>query len=130
MPVATRFRHKAQLLLCDGCCCGKTALGHAEVPVTFLQLEWTRRRLVKDLHLTPCHCLGPCDAANVACVLSADSAAWFGGLTSRDDYAALLDWTEQLIKTGEPGALPERLRGKRLERFTDVAERTEPHDYD
>ena len=120
-PVTTRFKHRVQLLLCDGCCCGKREHGHQEVPVKFFQREWTRRKLVREVYLTPCYCLGPCDAANVVGVLSALSATWFGNLAEVDDYAAVLDWVQALVDSQldalNPPTLPERLQDKTLERF-------------
>jgi hypothetical protein len=117
----TRFQHRVQLLLCDGCCCGRTEQGNPSVPLKFLQREWTRRKLGKYLHLTPCYCLGPCDAANVACVLSAGTATWFAHLETQSDYETLFDWAAQHTQDTAP-PLPALLKDKQLERFF-VAER-------
>lgn len=116
----TRFQHHVQLLLCDGCCCGKTEQGNLAVPTAWLQQAWLERKLVKHLHLTPCYCLGPCDVPNVACVLSADRATWFAHLETQDDYETLFDWAAQHVEEGAP-PLPPLLEEKRLERFSPPA---------
>ena len=41
---------------------------------------------LREGHLAPSYCLGPCDAANVIGVLSADGVTWFGNLSEVDDY--------------------------------------------
>lgn len=112
--LTTRFRHTVQLLLCDGCCCGKTALGHPSVPFAALQRQWQAQKLWY-LHLAPCRCLGPCDLPNVACVLNGHGATWFGKLETEADYRAVLEWAADLGPNA-PQQLPFSLEGKRLAR--------------
>lgn len=114
LALTTRFQHTVQLLLCDGCCCGKTEQGHPAVPFAALLKQWQRQKLW-HLHLTPCHCLGPCDVPNVVCVLSGAETAWFGKLETEADYSALLEWASAL-GSGCVKPLPAELDGKRLER--------------
>ena len=113
--LTTRFRHTVQVLLCDGCCCGKTEDGHPALPFTALQQQWQTQKFW-HLHLTPCYCLGPCDLSNVACVLGPGGATWFGNLETSEDYAAVLGWAAALGVGAEQDP-PHHLSGKRFERL-------------
>lgn len=113
----TRFQYRVQLLICQGCCCGQTEQGKPEVPLTWLQRTWVERKLVRDVHITPTSCLGPCDVPNVACLLTARSSTWFAQLEAQEDYEAVLDWAAQLVGSLET-PVPPHLQAKQLQRFT------------
>lgn len=72
-PVTTR-KTLGQVVVCVGCCCGRTDKGHPAVPVDWLKAEWKRRMLPKKIHLTISGCLGPCDATNVVMILLREAA--------------------------------------------------------
>lgn len=113
-----------QLLVCQGCCCGRTERGHPPVPVEWLKAEWKRRQL-RDLgHLTVSGCLGPCEQTNVALLVTADGTQAFGGLATTADYELLL---RHAARVGETGVLlPPRpaLAPFALHRFAPPARRT------
>jgi cobaltochelatase CobN len=64
-PLTTKRLVIGQVSVCFGCCCGRTDRGKPEVPVEWLKAEWRRRGLPKNIQLSICGCLGPCDVANV-----------------------------------------------------------------
>jgi hypothetical protein len=49
------------VVMCSGCCCGKTERGKPEVPVEWLKAQWKARGLLKNIQLSISGCLGPCD---------------------------------------------------------------------
>jgi predicted metal-binding protein len=112
--VSTRFQHVVQLLVCEGCCCGNPEQGHPKVPLRWLQRAWVERKLARYMHITPCYCLGPCDAANVVCVIAGNSLTWFGRFETQADYEAVFDWAAAFVGTLEL-PLPPQLEMKRLE---------------
>ncbi len=71
-PPATNRRPLAQLVFCQGCCCGRTDRGRPEVPVGRLKEVWKGEKLNRSVQLTISGCLGPCDRANVALVITPD----------------------------------------------------------
>lgn len=115
--VTTKRRTVGQIVLCDGCCCGRTEKGHPEVPVDWMKAEWKRRGLAKHVHLSISRCLGPCDATNVVLVCSGDTAVWLGGIKDRRAYQGLLEWATVCARTGTARPLPRELQPFRLERF-------------
>ena len=68
--MTTRVTSPAQVLLCRGCCCGKTERGYPEVPADRIKAAWKGEKLNRSVQLTISGCLGPCDLANVALVPS------------------------------------------------------------
>jgi cobaltochelatase CobN len=69
--LTTRVRSPAQLLLCKGCCCGRTDRGLPEVPVERIKAAWKAEKLNRGVQLTISGCLGPCDLPNVAVLVTA-----------------------------------------------------------
>lgn len=117
-PVTTR-KTLGQVLVCLGCCCGRTDKGHPPVPVDWLKSEWKRRMLPKKIHLSISGCLGPCDASNVVLILFGPEAIFLGGLHDESHYLALADWATACDHQGCLAPLPESLKPFRLERFVD-----------
>lgn len=116
-PHLTTRRRLAQVLVCLGCCCGRTDKGHPEVPVDWLKLEWRRRSLPKHVHLTISGCLGPCDASNVVLILADDRQIWLGGLDRLQHYHALADWASRCAALQALAPLPPELELLRMARF-------------
>jgi len=114
-------REKAcgQILFCDGCCCGRTDRGYPSLPKQQIKAEWKARKLNEQIQLTISGCLGPCDLANVVCLLNADGEmTWLGGLTEAWQYEALIQWAIA-CKTAEAWQpLPAKLLPHRFERFS------------
>lgn len=114
---ATTRKTLAQVILCLGCCCGRTDKGHPEVPSDWMKQEWRRRMLPKKVHLSVSGCLGPCDASNVVLVMMGDRPVWLGGLDRFEHYVALADWASSCAEADALLPLPASLAKFRMERF-------------
>lgn len=112
----TKRQTVAQILICSGCCCGRVDKGRPAVPVDWLKGIWKERRLRKEVQLTIAGCLGPCDIANVVCIVMADRQVWLGGLTEQWQYEALLEWGTDVAESGLV-PLPASLLPLAFERF-------------
>lgn len=86
------------------------------MPVDWLKGIWKERRLRKEVQLTIAGCLGPCDIANVVCIVMADRQVWLGGLTEQWQYEALLEWGTDVAESGLV-PLPASLLPLAFERF-------------
>lgn len=113
----TRRQSLAHLLICVGCCCGRTDRGKPEVPVDYLKAEWKRRALLKHVQLTISGCLGPCDRVNVVAIAGAEGIEYFGGLTTRADFDLLVDWASDCAAAGRQVPAPPALAWRRIDRF-------------
>jgi cobaltochelatase CobN len=132
----TRRKPLAQVVLCQGCCCGQTDRGLPAVPLDWLKPLWKSEKLNKVVQLTVSGCLGPCDLPNVCCVVTPREQTWYGRLTTREDYAVLLDWARR-VRDGagtdcQLPPLPAELDHLRFERWPgdDEAEPFTPIDQD
>jgi cobaltochelatase CobN len=105
----TRRRPLAQIVLCQGCCCGQTGRGLPAVPLDLLKPAWKGEKLNKVVQLTVSGCLGPCDLPNVCCINTPDEQAWYGRLTTPEDYAVLLNWARRCRDEGRLLPLPDEL---------------------
>lgn len=105
----TKRRVIAQVLVCQGCCCGQTERGLPEVPAEWLKQEWKRRGLLKRVQLTISGCLGPCDVPNVIAIFLEGRTVWLGNITRRDQYQCLLDWAARSKDQGHAVDLPKEL---------------------
>lgn len=113
----TKRKTIGQLLVCVGCCCGRTDRGKPPVPVDWLKSEWKTRKLLKTIHLTISGCLGPCDLVNVVCLATPQRTVWLGGLTEPKHFDALLAWATQSAATNRLLPLPALLAELEFERF-------------
>jgi len=113
-PQATTRRPLAQLVFCQGCCCGRTDRGRPEVPVSRLKAVWKGEKLNRSVQLTISGCLGPC---NVALVITPDGNEWLGGLASDAVYEALISWARECHREGRVLPLPDGFEARRFERF-------------
>ncbi|HEX8202682.1 MAG TPA: (2Fe-2S) ferredoxin domain-containing protein [Isosphaeraceae bacterium] len=114
---ATRVKSRVQVLLCKGCCCGRTDRGLPAVPVERIKAAWKAEKLNRAVQLTISGCLGPCDLPNVAVVVSASGTTWFGRLDGDGHYDALIAWARAGLAEGAVGAEPEGWAELRFERF-------------
>lgn len=114
----TKRRVIAQVLVCQGCCCGQVERGRPEVPAEWLKQEWRKRGLLKRLHLTISGCLGPCDVPNVVAIVMQEKTAWLGNITLREQYQSLLDWASRSGDLGCAVELPRELTSHLLENPT------------
>src|SRR5437868_6655880 len=91
-PARGRRPPLGQVVLCTGCCCGRTERDFPAVPVQRLKAAWKAEKLNRTILLTVSGCLGPCDMANVVLLLLPDGLEWFGSLDEDSYYDALLGW--------------------------------------
>jgi hypothetical protein len=103
------------VLVCCGCRCGDVSRGKAEVPVDWLKQEWKKRRLLKNIQLSICGCLGPCDLTNVVKISSPDDEIWLGNITRSRQYRDLVDWASQSEISGRLLPLPKEFEELRFE---------------
>jgi hypothetical protein len=119
-PLTTKVQPPAQLLLCKGCCCGRTDRGLPEVPVDRIKAIWKAEKLNRSVQLTISGCLGPCDLPNVAVVVTPSGTEWFGLIAGDAHYDALIAWARACREAGAALPLPEVLAAHRFERFVSV----------
>lgn len=112
----------AQLLLCRGCCCGRTDRGLPEVPVDRIKAIWKAEKLNRVVQLTISGCLGPCDLPNVAVLVTAAGVTWYGRLAGDAVYDALIAWARACHAAGRALPEPELLTQHRFERFGQATE--------
>ena len=115
--VTARGRVLGQIVCCEGCCCGRTDKGFEPFPRDWIKQQWKREKLNKSVQLTISGCVGPCDLANVVCVISPRGMQWFGGLQERWQYELLLNWANASRAAGVLLELPAELNRHRFERF-------------
>lgn len=106
-----------QVLVCKGCCCGRSDRGFAHVPRDWIKRRWKEEALNKTVQLTISGCLGPCDLANVVCIVSPERMQWLGGMNDNRQYEALFDWAKASRSAGALLELPAALNRHRFERF-------------
>jgi len=119
----TRRKPLAQIVLCQGCCCGQTERGLPAVPLEWLKPIWKSEKLNKTVQLTVSGCLGPCDLPNVCCVVTPQEQTWYGRLTTQEDYAVLLHWARRCREHGLLQPLPAELKHLRFEPWAGDHER-------
>jgi cobaltochelatase CobN len=113
----TRRKPLAQIVLCQGCCCGQTERGLPAVPLDWLKPLWKSEKLNKIVQLTVSGCLGPCDLPNVCCIVTPEGLTWYGRLTTREDYAVLVSWARRCREQAALQPLPAELEHLRFERW-------------
>jgi cobaltochelatase CobN len=114
----TKRQVLGQVVLCMGCCCGRTDRGLPEVPVERIKEIWRREKLNRFIQLTVSGCLGPCDVPNVVLILTPDGAEWLGRIAGDASYDQLVRWARDCHAAGALVPLPGPLAENRLERFT------------
>ena len=117
VPPATTRLPLTPLVFCQGCCCGRTDRGHPEVPVGRLKEIWKGEKLNRSVQLTISGCLGQCDLANVALVITPNGNEWLGSLAGNEVYEALITWAQECHRKGRLESLPAGFDTRRFERF-------------
>lgn len=105
----TKRKVLAQVLICMGCCCGRTDRGKPEVPVDWLKQEWKKGGLLKSVHLSISGCLGPCDRVNVVCIQMPVEPVWLGDITQKSHYELIVNWARTCQKNDQICPLPAEL---------------------
>jgi cobaltochelatase CobN len=118
IPVITKRQTLAQVLICLGCCCGRTDRGKPAVPVDWLKAQWKQHKLLKSVQLTISGCLGPCDVANVVSIVTPWQTIWLGKLTEHAQYQALFHWAQACATVNDVLPLPDELRPYQFDRFS------------
>jgi hypothetical protein len=119
VPISTqRNRVLGQLIFCEGCCCGRTDRGFPAWPRDFIKSRWKEHKLNTSIQLTISGCLGPCDVANVVCMMPASGPAiWLGGISELTRYTELVDWAIACQRERRLLDLPSSLMPHRFVRF-------------
>lgn len=116
----TKIKSRGQILLCKGCCCGKTERGLPEVPVDRIKAAWKAGKLNRTIQLTISGCLGPCERPNVAVLLDHEGSTWLGDLAGDAHYDALIEWARASAVAGAMLPVPEMLEPYRFDRFQEL----------
>jgi hypothetical protein len=113
----TKRQVLGQVILCRGCCCGRTDRGLPEVPVERIKEIWQREKLNCSIQLTVSGCLGPCDVPNVVLLVTPERTEWLGRIAGDALYDALIQWARDCQSAGSLVPLPAALAANRLKRF-------------
>lgn len=119
-PPVTKRKPLAQLVFCEGCCCGRTDRGQPELPAAGLREVWRAEKLNRSVQLTISGCLGPCDLTNVTLVMTPAGDVWLGALDEPPVYEALVEWARACDRAGEVIPLPPLLDAHRFDRWPAV----------
>jgi hypothetical protein len=107
-----------QLIFCEGCCCGRTDRGFPAWPRELVKARWKELKLNNTIQLTISGCLGPCDVANVVCMMPAiGKSIWLGGLSLSSQYELLITWAACCQAEQQLLSLPVAFDRYRFERF-------------
>ncbi len=88
---------EGQILVCEGCCCGKVETGHPALPLDEFKREWKERGVRLRVHLTVTGCLGPCPLANVILVIFDNQSIWLHSINSPAHVTAIYDYIEKML---------------------------------
>jgi cobaltochelatase CobN len=110
--VEIEFPALAEVSVCEGCCCGVTGKGNAEVPTHWLKAEWEHRNLSQGVELSIRYCLGRCKQANIVAITSPAGTQWLSSLKTHRHYRLLVDWAEKSKRSDLLVPLPKELRAK------------------
>ncbi|VTS05553.1 (2Fe-2S) ferredoxin domain-containing protein [Tuwongella immobilis] len=116
--ISTKRQAMAQLVFCQGCCCGRVDRGRPELPVERLKSIWREEKLNRVVQLTISGCLGPCDLTNVTLVMGREGQVWLGKLAGDAVYDALIQWARECAAHGDVLPLPETLLAHQFDRFS------------
>jgi hypothetical protein len=105
------------MILCKGCCCGRTDRGLPEVPVERIKETWQREKLNRSIQLTVSGCLGPCDVPNVVLLIAPNGTEWLGRIVGDVAYDGLIQWARECHLAGAILPLPEAFADNCLNRF-------------
>lgn len=112
-----KFPALSQLIVCTGgSCAGREGGVHS--PKKALLDAWKKDYLWRVCHVSFSDCLGPCDVACNAVLLTGQGAVWLSGLTD-DDYTRLTAWVQASHAVGELRPLPPELQEKTYSRFAE-----------
>ena len=105
------------LFVCQGCCCGNTERGFAQVPVDEFKRQWKARRIRRRFHLTFAGCLGPCALANVVLLTFGGQSTWLHSIDSATAVTRIFDYGEAMLRAGRWLPPTAALRNRRFQRY-------------
>lgn len=116
VPRQTRkYPALSQVIICaGGSCTGKE--GGARSPKQALLDAWKRDYLWRVCHVSFSDCLGPCDTACNAVLMTEDDTLWLGGLTE-GHFPRLTAWVRDSLQAGHLLPFPQELQAQRSQRF-------------
>lgn len=88
---------EGQLLVCQGCCCGKTERGMPALPLDDFKQQWKERGVKLRVHLTVTGCLGPCPLANVVLILFGGQSIWLHSINTPEHVTAIYDYLQSML---------------------------------
>lgn len=82
-----------------------------------LKAVWKGEKLNRSVQLTISGCLGPCDLANVALVITPQGNEWLGGMAGDSVYDSLIEWARECQRENRLLPLPVDFAERRFQRF-------------
>mgnify|MGYP002625517315 CR=1 FL=1 len=105
------------MLVCNGCCCGRTEKGFPALPLDEFKTQWKVRGIRRRFHLTIAGCLGPCPLANVVLILFQGRSVWLHSINSPDDVDLIYDYVERMLLANAYLDPPEELIARHFPRY-------------
>jgi cobaltochelatase CobN len=115
--VETKRHVLGQVVLCIGCCCGRTDKERPDVPEARIKAAWKAEKLNRTIQLTISGCLGPCDVANVVQIITPHGTNWLGRLSNDAHYDTLIEWARACHASKTLAAIPGSLVSLRFEGY-------------
>ncbi len=84
-----------------------------------MKAVWKAERLNSAVQLTISGCLGPCDRANVALILTPSGLEWYGDLGEPADFEAAIEWVRACRAANQLLPRPAEWESRRFVRFAD-----------
>jgi cobaltochelatase CobN len=105
------------LLVCNGCCCGRTEKGFPALPLEEFKDQWKKRGFRRRFHLTVSGCLGPCPLANVVLLQFHGRSMWFHSINQVKDVDLIYNYVERMLQGEAKLELPAELAGRHFQRY-------------
>ena len=116
--VAKQIRiQDGHLLICNGCCCGRTDKGFPALPLEEFKTQWKKRGIRRRFHLTVSGCLGPCPLANVILLQFHGESMWFHSINHPCDVDLVYDYVERMLLAESVLDPPDGLLSRKFERY-------------
>ncbi len=116
----------AHLLICTGPACSldKNRSGEPKAPIDAkgLVARWKELRLYRGIHLTLTGCLGQCNRANQATLLSSEHVIYLEHLDRTIDMDDLVNWALCCVREERLNPLPPSLANKSYKRLASLHE--------
>ena len=111
----------AHIFICTGPTCSANCDrdGNSKPPIDVEELkkQWKEKGLYGAVHLTFAGCLGRCNTANQALIVSAQAPQYFMKLDGDKSVALLVSWAEEVKAQDRLAELPSELQQALYERM-------------